>query len=793
MHGDSVGKQFRASLKKLVESIDGTHTNYVRCIKPNHDKDPNRFLSGEILRQLSDSGMMETIRIRQQGFGLRLLHAVFLKRYGVLQPAAKTIPELVGTLSAILGVYDRDWQIGKTKVLMRQSLAGQLEQLIAVRLKVSARIIRKAWLRRRAAKRATRLQACWRRRRAQLRLARARAACCRLQAAARRRAADAALQKGIAAAALLQRVARGRRGRAAAEALEQRSHRGKSAEEIVAALAQANKELAEATARHDFARCGELDALCASLAAARDAKISAMPPVARPELEVRILALKLELDAKVAAGDFEACAALTAHVELLEALKRSRPTFAEREEQVAAIRTRIDAAARDKDFAACGVLQRELQEAEQALCDAEWDAEASADHFGDGDGDGDDDDDDPNEQSFAFGDGEEPLRLRQRAPCTTSSSSSTAVVPRSGSKAASSGCGRRWRRRSRRGASTSARPSTRRSRPWRLASPRCRRPRSSWPRCRVCAALRPRPRKLATTAEPPRPCTNCRRSRPCSPPTATGCLRRRRRREAAATGANGKRGGGDEDAAATARPSRPARSWRGDRPRERGHGGGDGRETVRRVRGAAGDDRRAGGPAAAMPTAKEIDAKIAAAKTALAAMAKKDFVTCAAVQEDLDRLSAERAEIEDDDEGERECECECECECERNAAASGGGLEQQRGEPPAVLRVAVRASPTRTPASLVLHQRAAAPAAWRFRRCRYRLRRKVESGPSEKNSSARQPYGGQASAEETRRAGRVECDSRRVQGHGRGAYRLGAADRCRRHAGWHRDDHRHDS
>ena len=162
MTGDSVGKQFRASLKLLVEAIDGTHTNYVRCIKPNHDKASHHFVATEILRQLRYSGMMETIRIRQQGFGLRLLHATFLQRYGVLQPAAATIPELVGALSSILDVDDRDWQIGTSKVLMRQALARQLEQLITVRLKVSARIIRRAWLLQRSHHRASRIQATWR-------------------------------------------------------------------------------------------------------------------------------------------------------------------------------------------------------------------------------------------------------------------------------------------------------------------------------------------------------------------------------------------------------------------------------------------------------------------------------------------------------------------------------------------------------------------------------------------------------------------------------------------------------
>ena len=64
--------------------------------------------------------MMETIRIRQQGFGNRLFHKDFLERYRILAPGATTAQESVEVLSKWLGVTDNDWQMGYTKIFMRQ-------------------------------------------------------------------------------------------------------------------------------------------------------------------------------------------------------------------------------------------------------------------------------------------------------------------------------------------------------------------------------------------------------------------------------------------------------------------------------------------------------------------------------------------------------------------------------------------------------------------------------------------------------------------------------------------------
>lgn len=92
MREASVSLQFRSSLNTLVELLDSTRPRYVRCISPNPTKRPKYYHATEILRQLQCAGMMEAIRIRQQGYALRESHQVLYKRYAPLVPGANSLP-----------------------------------------------------------------------------------------------------------------------------------------------------------------------------------------------------------------------------------------------------------------------------------------------------------------------------------------------------------------------------------------------------------------------------------------------------------------------------------------------------------------------------------------------------------------------------------------------------------------------------------------------------------------------------------------------------------------------------
>lgn len=146
IRGVSVASQFKASLQSLVTDLERTQPHYIRCIKPNLSKASNNVDSGEVLRQLRYSGMMEAIRIRREGYALREDHESFYNRFSVLlQPEdlgeEAGIEQLVKVLSKRLAVTDADWQIGHSKIFLRRELAAKLERLAALKVHAAARTI----------------------------------------------------------------------------------------------------------------------------------------------------------------------------------------------------------------------------------------------------------------------------------------------------------------------------------------------------------------------------------------------------------------------------------------------------------------------------------------------------------------------------------------------------------------------------------------------------------------------------------------------------------------------------
>ncbi|MGH0180352.1 UNVERIFIED_CONTAM: hypothetical protein FKN15_003741 [Acipenser sinensis] len=121
----TLSSQFKRSLELLMRTLSVCQPFFVRCIKPNEFKKPMLFDRELCVRQLRYSGMMETIRIRRAGYPIRYTFVEFVDRYRVLMPGVKPAykqEDLRGTCQriaeAVLG-RDDDWQIGKTKIFLK--------------------------------------------------------------------------------------------------------------------------------------------------------------------------------------------------------------------------------------------------------------------------------------------------------------------------------------------------------------------------------------------------------------------------------------------------------------------------------------------------------------------------------------------------------------------------------------------------------------------------------------------------------------------------------------------------
>lgn len=71
---------FKASLNNLMDTLSITNVHYIRCIKPNEQKEAWRFTPQQVLSQLRACGVLETIRISCAGYPTRWTYEEFAER-----------------------------------------------------------------------------------------------------------------------------------------------------------------------------------------------------------------------------------------------------------------------------------------------------------------------------------------------------------------------------------------------------------------------------------------------------------------------------------------------------------------------------------------------------------------------------------------------------------------------------------------------------------------------------------------------------------------------------------------
>ncbi|XP_078702494.1 myosin-IIIb-like isoform X1 [Branchiostoma floridae x Branchiostoma belcheri] len=139
---DSVGRTqqtvalyFRYSLMDLLQKMETGMPMFVRCIKPNNDKIPGQFDIEKVLIQLRYTGVLETTRIRREGYSHRIAFQDFVRRYAmVAYSPGKEVPPSKQTCQQILqNCQMENWRLGKTKVFLKyyhvEQLTRQVEQV----------------------------------------------------------------------------------------------------------------------------------------------------------------------------------------------------------------------------------------------------------------------------------------------------------------------------------------------------------------------------------------------------------------------------------------------------------------------------------------------------------------------------------------------------------------------------------------------------------------------------------------------------------------------------------------
>ncbi|XP_075467349.1 unconventional myosin-IXb isoform X3 [Ascaphus truei] len=166
----SIGAQFQTSLNKLLETLGKAEPFFIRCIRSNAEKMEMKFDESLVLQQLRYTGMLETVRIRRSGYSAKYTFQDFANQFQVLLPKSAATPkDAIAELLERLGLHPHNYQIGKTKVFMkepeRQTLQDTLHQAVIRKIILLQSFFRmamdrKAFLRMKLA--AVSIQACWR-------------------------------------------------------------------------------------------------------------------------------------------------------------------------------------------------------------------------------------------------------------------------------------------------------------------------------------------------------------------------------------------------------------------------------------------------------------------------------------------------------------------------------------------------------------------------------------------------------------------------------------------------------
>jgi myosin-5 len=83
----TLASHFKSQLIDLMAVLDQTLPAYVRCIKPNPEKLPRKFANKDVLGQMNCNNILETVRLRQQGWAVRRKFEFFYNKNWILDPS----------------------------------------------------------------------------------------------------------------------------------------------------------------------------------------------------------------------------------------------------------------------------------------------------------------------------------------------------------------------------------------------------------------------------------------------------------------------------------------------------------------------------------------------------------------------------------------------------------------------------------------------------------------------------------------------------------------------------------
>eukprot|EP00124_Ichthyophonus_hoferi_P004253 Ihof_evm2s448 gene=Ihof_evmTU2s448 len=121
----TTGTQFKNSLNALITTLKSKKPSYVRCIRPNKNRQRDKIDDELVGHQIAYLGLKENLRVRRAGFAYRKVYPNFMLRFRVVAP--HTFPKWKGepkdgvkqVLQYLKLDDERDIQYGPTMVFIK--------------------------------------------------------------------------------------------------------------------------------------------------------------------------------------------------------------------------------------------------------------------------------------------------------------------------------------------------------------------------------------------------------------------------------------------------------------------------------------------------------------------------------------------------------------------------------------------------------------------------------------------------------------------------------------------------
>ncbi|KAM9844841.1 unconventional myosin-IXb isoform 2-T3 [Aulostomus maculatus] len=121
MNPPTVCTQFQASLRKLMNKIGNAEPSFIFCVRSNAEKKELHFDKELVLRQINYTGLLQMVHIKKAGYSAKYTFQEFVEKLRILLPKGATgTPENIAQLLTRMGMDETTYQIGKTKVFLKE-------------------------------------------------------------------------------------------------------------------------------------------------------------------------------------------------------------------------------------------------------------------------------------------------------------------------------------------------------------------------------------------------------------------------------------------------------------------------------------------------------------------------------------------------------------------------------------------------------------------------------------------------------------------------------------------------